>query len=486
MSLKPVIVWFKNDLRLGDHRALAAAVHTGAPIIPLYILDDDTPGAWALGGASRWWLANSLTALAAQIAERGNTLVLRRGAVDEVLPQVVAETGATAVYFSRGYDPASTRSETSLKAWFDANGVAFKRYGGRLLREPEDIRTKTGEVYKVYTPFWRALSQGYAPPPHVPPPDKIPQPSKLPRSDKLTSWGLKPTKPDWSTGFSKYWQPGEAGARAALTSFLSAALKSYADDRNRPDLPGTSRLSPHLRFGEITPAECWRAAVDVAARTPGSDRGLETFLKEIVWREFSYTLLFHWPDLPEQPFKKDFARFPWSADASHLKAWQRGQTGYPIVDAGMRELWATGYMHNRVRMVVASFLIKHLLISWQQGEAWFWDTLVDADLASNSASWQWVAGSGADAAPYFRIFNPVTQGEKFDPDGAYVRKWVPELKALPTAVLHAPWTAPVEILAKAGVTLGKTYPKPIVDHAQARSDALAAYEVVKHAAKATT
>lgn len=483
MTLKPVLIWFRDDLRLNDHRALAAAVETGAPIIPVFVFDDTTPQQWAMGAASRWWLAHSLAALSQDIEARGGKLILRRGAVIEVLPDLVEQTGATAVYFSRGYEPQSVASENALKSVFDQAGVGFKRFAGRLLREPEDIRTKTGDVYKVYTPFWRALSAGYAPPPPIKAPRQLKSPTKYPKSDRLADWPLIPTKPDWSKGFSPLWQPGEAGARIALDTFLKSALKRYTDDRNRPDVRGTSRLSPHLHFGELTPAACWRAAVDIAARTPGSDQGLETFLKELVWREFSYTLLFHWPDLPETPFKKSFSAFPWDGNAKHLKAWQRGQTGYPIVDAGMRELWATGYMHNRVRMIVASFLIKHLLISWQQGEAWFWDTLLDADLASNSASWQWVAGSGADAAPYFRIFNPVTQGEKFDPDGIYVRTWVPELRGLPNSLIHAPWMAPPLILMEAGITLGKTYPKPIVDHAAARVRALAAYDVVKSAAK---
>ncbi len=261
--------------------------------------------------------------------------------------------------------------------------------------------------------------------------------------------------------------------------FLKSAVAGYADNRNRPDMPGTSRLSPHLHFGEISPRQCWHAAVAASAGKPSSDKGTETFLKELVWREFSAHLLFHWPDLPEAPFRKEFAEFPWDEDAASLKAWQRGRTGYPIVDAGMRELWTTGWMHNRVRMIVASFLIKDLLIPWQQGEAWFWDTLVDADLASNAASWQWVAGSGADAAPYFRIFNPVTQGEKFDAQGQYVRHHVPELSKLANEHLHAPWLAPESALAKAGVVLGRTYPRPIVDHATARDRALAAFKSLK-------
>lgn len=482
MSDRPVVVWFRNDLRLSDHRALAAAVAAGAPLVLIYILDDDTPGRWKMGAASRWWLDKSLTALADAIAQRGGTLILRRGVTTKILPALVSECDARAVYFSRAYEPFAVALEDKLKPIFDKADVAFKRYGGALLREPEDVRTKTGDVYKVYTPFWKALSADFTPAKPLAAPKEILPFKKKIASERLRDWALHPTKPDWSKGFAEEWQPGEAGAHARLKTFLKTALKTYTEDRNRPDKPGTSRLSPHLHFGEITPAQCWTAAVHAADATHGADKGGETFLKEIVWREFSNTLLFYWPDLPEEPFRKDFKAFPWRRDAKHLRAWQRGQTGYPIVDAGMRELWHTGYMHNRVRMIVASFLIKHLLVPWQEGEAWFWDTLVDADLANNAASWQWVAGSGADAAPYFRIFNPITQGLKFDPDGAYTRRWVPELAQLPDDALHAPWDASKSTLADAGVILGKTYPHPIVDHAAARTRALAAYDDVKAAA----
>lgn len=483
MTVSPIVVWFRNDLRLANSRALSAAVATGAPLIMAFILDDETPGPWKRGGASRWWLDKSLAALSADIKRRGGTLTLRRGLTIAELPRLVTDSKASAVYFTRCYEPWAVALEDQLKAAFDAAGVAFKRFGGNLLREPEDVRTKTGDVYKVYTPFWKALSADFTPPKPLTAPKALNGPNSAPKSDTLAAWGLHPKTPNWSRGFDDHWQPGEAGAHEKLQAFLADALKAYAEDRNRPDRPGTSRLSPHLHFGEITPAQCWIAAEHAAAAMTGADKGRETFLKEIVWREFAYTLLFYWPDLPEQPFRKDFAAFPWKNDAKMLRAWQKGMTGYPVVDAGMRELWHTGYMHNRVRMIVASFLIKHLLIPWQQGEAWFWDTLLDADLANNAASWQWVAGSGADAAPYFRIFNPVTQGEKFDPDGAYVRRWVPELKDLSNDAIHAPWTAPALTLAAAGVILGKTYPHPIVDHAAARERALAAYDAVKMQAK---
>ena len=479
MSVEPVILWFRNDLRLRDHAALNAAVRTGAPVIPVYILDDVSPGRWALGGASRWWLAKSLEVLAQDLKLRGASLILRRGATRRELPEIVEETGATAVFLSRGYEPWAVALEDELNSTFGSVGISFRRFCGRLLREPEDVRAASGKGYKVYTPFWRALSEGFQPVKPIAAPERLSSPARRLKSDHLADWGLLPTTPDWACGLGEAWQPGEAGAHVRLAAFLKTALKTYAEDRNRPDKVGTSRLSPHLAFGEISPAACWRAATAAAAKNMGGDLGLETFLKEIAWREFSYSLLFHWPDLPERPFREEFGAFPWSTSTKHLKAWQRGNTGYPIVDAGMRELWATGYMHNRVRMIAASFLTKHLLIPWQHGEAWFWDTLVDADLANNSASWQWVAGSGADAAPYFRIFNPVLQGEKFDPAGTYVRRWVPELARLPNTVIHAPWTAGAETLAEAGVVLGRSYPQPIVDHGEARQRALAAYEQVK-------
>ena len=484
-DISPVILWFRDDLRLNDHRALKAACDTGAPIIPVFILDDGATENWSLGSASRWWLAHSLSSLQTSLSACGVNLILRRGATRDILETLVEESKSTAIYFTRSYEPWAVALEHQLKEFFDTRGVSLKRYGGRLLREPEDLRTKTGDVYKVYTPFWRALSASYVPAPEISAPKKIISIKVELKSEKLDDWKLVPSKPNWAVGFQNAWQPGEHGAHKALETFLTQALATYTEDRNRPDKYGTSRLSPHLHFGEISAVQCWRAAVAYSAKHKGVDKGLETFLKEIVWREFSHSLLFHWPDLPEQPFRKDFSAFPWAYNSAHLKAWQRGQTGYPIVDAGMCELWHTGYMHNRVRMIVASFLIKHLLIPWQEGEAWFWDTLLDADLANNAASWQWVAGSGADAAPYFRIFNPITQGEKFDPDGVYVRRWVPELSKLPTTVLHAPWTAPDEILKLAGITLGKNYPKPIVDHATARERALRAYDAVKRAAAKT-
>ena len=478
MTAQPTIMWFRQDLRLDDNPALQHACDGGRPVIALYVLDEETPGTWTMGGASTWWLHHSLISLARDLKLRGCTLVLRRGAARDVIKAVVAETGAARVVMSRCYEPWARKLESDVHDDLKAVGVPLKRYVGTLLFDPDLVRTKTGVPYKVYTPFWRQVSATnlrtiVAAPKHVP------APAKLPKSDALATWGLLPTEPDWAGGLREAWTPGEAGASANLDRFLDRGLRDYTDMRNRPDLPGTSKLSPHLHFGEISPAMCWHRARGFADGNPKLDKGLETFLKELTWREFSYHLLFHWPTLPEAPFRPEFAKFPWAGTSAQLKAWQRGQTGYPIVDAGMRELWATGWMHNRVRMIVGSFLVKNLLISWRDGEAWFWDCLVDADLASNSASWQWIAGSGADAAPYFRIFNPQKQGETYDPDGAYVRQWVPEIAKLPAKYLHAPWTAPREILNHCGVALGHTYPKPIVDHSETRTAALAAFATIK-------
>jgi deoxyribodipyrimidine photo-lyase len=466
-------LWFRQDLRLADHAALCAAAAAG-DVIPLYILDDETPGDWPMGGASRWWLHRSLEKLKARLP-----LILRRGAAGKVLHDVLRETGAGAIYFTRDYAPWSPPLERRVKAICEELGAGCHRYGGYLLHEPEAIRTGQGEPYKVYTPFARACFAAGEPKSLRSAP-KITTWEVPVAGDALADWRLLPVKPDWAAGFEPHWQSGEQGARAKLDEFLAAGLARYASERDRPDRAATSGLSPHLHFGEVSPAQCWHAVRAAAAKAGGrSDRAAEKFLKELLWREFSYHLLHHWPHLPETPFKPEFDNFPWADDPTALRAWQKGETGYPLVDAGMRELWAAGTMHNRVRMIAASFLIKDLLIPWVQGERWFWDTLVDADIASNAAGWQWVAGCGADAAPYFRIFNPVLQGEKFDAQGDYVRKWVPELLGLPRDYIHRPWEAPASVLMAAGVELGRNYPHPLVDHAVARGRALAALKATK-------
>jgi deoxyribodipyrimidine photo-lyase len=483
MSESPVIVWFTHDLRLSDNAALVKAAETGRPILPVYILDDETPGSWAMGGASRWWLEQSLRSLGKAISDKGGRLCLRRGNSLDVLQDLARETAAHAIYFSRNHAPWSGKLEQDILALCKDIGIECKRFAGYLLHDPENIRTGAGDPYKVYTPFSKAC---FATEPFREP-RAVPEDMQFwlggIAKDDIADWKLYDAKPDWASQFGERWTPGEAGARDKLERFISEAVGDYKDDRDRPDLFATSRLSPHLHFGEISPLQCWHATRHAMADGRRNvDRGAEHFLKELLWREFSYHLLHHWPDLMSEPFRPEFSDFPWSEDDDALMAWQRGDTGYPIVDAGMRELWATGWMHNRVRMIAASFLVKDLLVPWQRGEAWFWDTLVDADIGSNSASWQWVAGCGADAAPYFRIFNPVLQGEKFDPDGAYVRRWVPELKRLPAAFIHKPWEAPALVLKDAGVLLGKTYPKPMVDHGKARDAALAAYGKIRKSA----
>ena len=481
----PVIHWFRQDLRLADNPAFHAAAATGQPVIPLYVLDDEAPGGWTIGGASRWWLHHSLDALGKSLSRLGARLVLRSGNTVDVLTHVMREAGATAVHMTRCYEPWAAALERQVADLVTARGGDCRRFGGNLLYEPEAVTTGKGDPFKVFTPFYKSCLAGPPPKPPLAPPKAIPAPAPMPESERLEDWALLPTAPDWAGGLRDTWSPGEDGARARLDAFLEGPMGDYGALRDLPGVTGTSRLSPHLHFGEISPRQCWHAANTFAeARGGAVSKGGQDFLRELVWREFSYHLLHHWPTLPERPFRADFERFPWRADDDALRAWEAGRTGYPIVDAGMRELWHTGWMHNRVRMVVASFLVKHLLIPWQAGEAWFWDTLVDADLANNAASWQWVAGCGADAAPYFRIFNPVLQGEKFDGNGAYVRTWVPEIASLPDRYLHKPWDAPQAVLDDAGVRLGETYPAPIVDHKQVRERALAAFQSLKQSGAA--
>jgi deoxyribodipyrimidine photo-lyase len=472
------LFWARNDLRTADNPALSAAIESGSPVVALYILDDETPGKWRLGGAARWWLEGSLRRFEESLRSLNVQLVLRRGRADAVLPGVLHEIGARRLVWNRRYAPAELEADRNLKRALKADGFDVRSFNSALLLEPQDVSTGAGGPYKTYTPFWRSIRPriGALEPRPCPKPCRHSISSFA--SDRLDDWKLRPTSPNWALRFSEHWEPGEAGASAKLEAFLEDRIGDYADGRDIPGREATSRLSPHLQFGEISPRQiAWAVGVH-------SDSGAaEKFLSEIGWREFAYHLLFHFPEFPEANWRSDFDAFPWLEDNDGLRAWKRGMTGYPLVDAGMRELWATGYMHNRVRMIVASFLSKHLLIDWRRGAEWFWDTLVDADLANNSVSWQWVAGSGADAAPYFRIFNPSAQGERFDADGAYVRKWAPELSKLPDRYIHAPWTAPDEVLSAARIRLGSTYPKPIVDHAQARMRALDAFRSLSRANK---
>lgn len=474
----PAIVWFREDLRLADNPALAAAVAAGGPVVCVYIRETGVDGAREMGGAARWWLNRSLGALSQSLEAIGGGLTQRTGAAQEVLASLAKETGAAGIYWNRRYGEPERSQDAALKAAFKETGLSVTSFNARLLMEPWQLKTGSGGYYKVFTPFWRALQASYVAPAAIAAPKKIK--SLQAESESLADWKLHPSQPDWSHGIADEWTPGEDGARERLSDFLDGPINGYADNRNRPDLEdSSSRLSPHLRFGEIGPAQIWRSVMAGIDAGRIDARNAKVFLSEIGWREFSHVLLHFNPDLARANYNPNFDRMPWRFDNAALRAWQRGETGYPVVDAGMRQLWHTGWMHNRVRMIVASFLTKHLLLPWQAGEEWFWDTLVDADAAANPASWQWTAGSGADAAPYFRVFNPITQGSKFDETGDYVRHWCPELAAMPDKFLHAPFLAPPAVLAEAGVVLGETYPDPIVDHSAARERALEAYKQIR-------
>jgi deoxyribodipyrimidine photo-lyase len=480
-SASPSIVWFRDDLRLSDHPALHAAATSGAPVICLYVFDEPgTANSRPLGGAARWWLAQSLRALQASLRSVGSSLVLRQGPTAEIIAELARETDANNVFWNEIAQAPCLALADQVAGRLKQIGVTSQRFPGDLLVAPVHIRNKEGRGLRVFTPFWkRVQALGDPPKPLLAPKNLEPAPDLA--SDPIESWGLEPVRPDWAGGLRESWNPGEKSAQSRLGAFLKTHAAGYSNDRDRPDRAGSSGLSPHLRFGEISPRQVWYAARFAAAERHALTGDIDKFLSELGWREFCRHLLFDVPDLATRNLQPSFDAFAWRHDDAALAAWQRGRTGYPIVDAGMRELWHTGVMHNRVRMVVASFLVKHLLIDWREGEKWFWDTLVDADAGSNPANWQWVAGSGADAAPYFRVFNPILQGEKFDPDGAYVRRWVPELGSLPNSMIHQPWSAAPLELASAGVELGKTYPRPIIDHRDGRERALAAYAKVRKA-----
>lgn len=478
MKLSLSLLWFRTDLRLEDNLALVAAAERGRQVIPVYIQPGMAERTWTAGAASDWWLHQSLRSLAASLEARGSRLILRTGDAADVLTQMAKETGAETVFWNRRYEPAARQIDVRVQTALREAGIDSADFNSQLLFEPWDIATKEGRPYQVFTAYWRACLAKNSPPEPLPAPDQIPAPQSWPESVALDSFQLEPVR-DWKAGLQAVWNPGETGASDQLNSFLKRAVDQYATDRDRPALPGTSRLSPHLHFGEISPRTAWHSTQRHLAGAVSDRTGAETFLKELGWREFAHHLLYHFPQTTDQPLRTDFAHFPWEDNEAGLRAWQRGRTGFPIVDAGMRELWSTGWMHNRVRMIVASFLVKDLRIHWRHGALWFWDTLVDADLANNTLGWQWSAGCGADAAPYFRVFNPVLQSEKFDPQGEYLRRWIPELSNLPAKWIHAPWKSPSEALKTAGVVLGKTYPLPIVDHGQARDLALAAFQQIK-------
>jgi len=474
---QPVVYCFRNDLRLSDNPGLLAAIDTGRPVVTCFILDQQTAGDWAMGAASRWWLHHSLQALSAATQAKGGRLVLRRGVWRQQVEEVAETVNAAAVYWAHSYEPDTAGPEDALHKYLSDKGIETRRFNSYLLRDPTGVQTQTGTPYKVFTPYWKTCLQLPAPSKPLAAPEAINGFSGELASDDLSSWKLLPTQPDWAGGMREMWEPGEEGASRRLHQFLESGVKDYRDARDNPAVDGTSRLSPHLHFGEISPRQVWHATQPKVHGATAA--GANWFLRELGWREFSYHLLHHWPTLPEKPFREQYAGFPWRQDAEALTAWQKGQTGIPLVDAGMRQLWHTGWMHNRVRMVAASFLIKNLLIDWREGEDWFWDTLVDANLANNAAGWQWVAGSGADAAPYFRVFNPVSQSVKFDQQGDYLRQWLPELQRMPAKHIHAPWEASGQVLRDAGVELGKDYPEPLVDLKDSRRQALDAYQAIK-------
>jgi len=472
----PAVVWLRQDLRLADNPALAAACRRGGPVVPVFLWAPEEEGAWHPGAASRWWLHHSLAQLAGACRTAGAELVIRRGVSLAELLRVVKVTGADAVFWNRRYEPASIARDRKIEEALRTTGLQVESYNGALLHEPGTIRNNAGHPFRVFTPFWRACLAVGEPDEPLPTPRRLRAPCRRCASLPLASLELEPQL-KWADGLAAAWQPGSAGARTELQRFLRNSLLTYAQGRNRPEIVGTSRLSPHLHFGEISPRQVWQAVRRLAESQsiPAAVWRNWQFLTELGWRDFAHHLLFYFPHTVAQPLRPEFARFPCRKDTAWLRAWQRGRTGYPLVDAGMRELWSTGWMHNRVRMVVASFLVKNLLLPWQEGARWFWETLVDADLANNTLGWQWTAGCGADAAPFFRIFNPVSQGEKFDPEGNYVRRWVPELARLPRAWIHQPWQASPATLAAAGVELGRSYPRPIVNQRVSREVALEAY-----------
>jgi deoxyribodipyrimidine photo-lyase len=472
-STETSIVWLRDDLRLDDNPALSEAAALGLPLTVVYILDEESDGVRPLGGATKWWLHHSLTSLAGALEAKGSGLLLRRGPAEEIIRELAAETNARHLFWNRRYGQPERTVDAAVKAWATENGLQASSYQANLLFEPWTVQTGAGGPYKVFTPFWRACLAGADIRDPLQVPGTLPAPpartGTAQAHDTLDGWNLLPSAPDWSGGLAAVWEPGEDGARHRLEEFLDGPAEEYGTGRNIPGVEGTSRLSPHLRFGEVSPFRVWRQIRRRYPRKVPADVGI--FRAELGWREFCWHLLYTNPDLATRNYRPDFDRFEWEKPGKdELKAWQQGRTGYPFVDAGMRQLWQTGWMHNRVRMAAASFLVKNLLTDWRVGEAWFWDTLVDADAASNPANWQWVAGSGADASPYYRIFNPVTQSKKFDAAGNYLRHYLPELADLDGKAIHEPWKAGVEL---------DGYPGPLVDLPESRERALEAYQKLR-------
>ncbi len=475
MASAPTIVWLRQDLRLADNPALQAAIEAGGEVIPVYIHDIKSEGHWAPGGATLWWLHYALIDLSEQFSKTGASLIIRSGDSLEELQNLVKESAATQVVWNRRYEPLIVERDTKIKTALRNAGLKVESYNGSLLHEPHRIKNLSGNPFQVFTPFWKNCLANL----------KFGTPTKAPKkldgtvrnitTESVDSLKLLP-KIKWDTQMRTFWTPTRAGAEKRLKDFISAPVKDYNTARDIPELDGTSRLSPYLHFGQISPLEIYTA---VKASPHAETKSGERYIAEIGWREFGYHLLHHFNHTPEKALRAEFDNFPWAPDAKLVRAWQKGKTGFPIVDAGMRQLWQTGWQHNRVRMIAASVLVKHLLQPWQSGAAWFWDTLVDADLASNTLGWQWAGGCGADAAPYFRVFNPVLQGEKFDPQGSFVRQHVPELAKMPAEWIHKPWEAPAEVLKAAGVTLGVDYPRPAIGLTEGRDRALEAFKKLR-------
>lgn len=472
-----VIIWFRQDLRIDDNPALFHAVKTGLNVIPLYIWSPETEGHWAMGSASKVWLHYSLIQLDQDLEKSGSGLVVLRGNPLDILLHLISHHQVKAVFWNRRYEPSIIKRDSVIKKQLRQCDIAVNSFNASLLYEPHSISNKQGQPYKVYTAFWNATQALPEPDPPLPNIRKIVSEKTLPNSLAVEQLELLPSI-QWYDGIKDHWTPGTKHAKQYLKTFLNTMIGDYQQKRDFPAERGISSLSPYLHFGEISPHRVW-SSVKQASQGRAISQSATVYLKQLIWREFAHHLLFHFPNTDRKPLREEFNRFPWKKSKSLLRAWQSAETGYPIVDAGMRELWTTGWMHNRVRMIVASFLIKDCLIHWLEGSKWFWDTLTDADLANNSMGWQWVAGSGADAAPYFRIFNPVTQGERFDPDGEYIRKWLPELTDCPDQFIHKPWQATSMDLQLANIKLGQTYPQPVLDHAQARKTALDALKQMK-------
>ncbi|MDX1563762.1 MAG: deoxyribodipyrimidine photo-lyase [Phycisphaeraceae bacterium] len=475
---RPTIHWFRRDLRLQDNPALAAAMERG-PVICLYIDPDFSEAGRPLGGASRWWLHHSLVALDASLKKQGSGLIVRSDEPKRVLRELAADSEAEGIFWNRIYEPEQVDADQKIESALRREGLETETFNGSLLYEPGQVLNQSDEPYKVFTPFWRAARRFPAPDTPLRLSDHWARLETGPKPLSIEDLQLLP-KIAWDEGLAETWTPGETEARRRAESFVSETIDRYPDGRDRMDLEETSGLSAHLHFGEISPNQIWH----IVRQNHGlDDQPAESFLRQLGWREFAHHILIDQPHTPDEPLNESFKNFPWKNRPAQLRRWQRGETGYPIVDAAMRHLWATGTMPNRARMIVASFLTKHLLIPWQKGADWFWDTLVDADLANNTLGWQWTAGCGADAAPYFRIFNPTLQAEKYDPEGDYVRRWVPELADLPDRWLNEPHRAPAEVLKKTAVKPGKDYPHPMVDHAEARDAALEAYQTMKRKAE---